>query len=72
VAATDARGPAQGRRFRPTWSHTGLEIHGELTEKNAGLLGKGLDEIEGEPSAAFTEAGKVLWAQMRAETEQAA
>ncbi|MEU5211490.1 HEXXH motif-containing putative peptide modification protein [Streptomyces sp. NPDC020742] len=57
---------------RRAHAHTGLEIHRELAQQNAGLLKKGLDEIEGEPSAAFTEAGKVLWAQMRAETEQAA
>ncbi|MEU2249083.1 HEXXH motif-containing putative peptide modification protein [Streptomyces sp. NPDC019224] len=57
---------------RRAHAHTGLEIHRELTQQNAALLKKGLDEIESEPSAAFTEAGKVLWAQMRAETEQAA
>lgn len=56
---------------RRAYAHTGLAIHGELTQRNAELLKKGLDEIEGEPSAAFTEAGTVLWAQMRAETEPA-
>ncbi|GAA2233466.1 hypothetical protein GCM10010232_20200 [Streptomyces amakusaensis] len=57
---------------RRAYAQTGLEIHGELTRTNAGLLKKGLDEIESEPSTAFTQAGKVLWAQMREETQQVA
>lgn len=57
---------------RRAHDRTGLEIHRELAWQNADLLAKGLDEIEGEPTAEFTEAGKVLWAQMRAETERAA
>ncbi|MEU5319781.1 HEXXH motif-containing putative peptide modification protein [Streptomyces sp. NPDC021056] len=56
---------------RRAHGRTGREIHRELTRQNADLLAKGLDEIEGEPTAEFTEAGKVLWAQMRAETEAA-
>ncbi|MEU9910655.1 HEXXH motif-containing putative peptide modification protein [Streptomyces sp. NPDC051001] len=44
---------------------TGREIHRELTRQHADLLAKGLDEIEGEPTAEFTEAGGAVGADAR-------
>ncbi|OIJ85004.1 hypothetical protein BIV25_45155 [Streptomyces sp. MUSC 14] len=56
---------------RRAYEKTGHTIHRELQLKNAGLLKNGLDEIESEPSAQFTAAGSILWAQMRAEIARA-